>query len=1151
MRLCMPSHQLWLWLCLGLLTLFCQAFQIPLVDRLDPPASLHSPAPISAEAAGGKARLRPEGTSWSKSKGTNSTAVVWDRYSLAVGGGSQRIFVFAAEFHPWRLPVPSLWRDVLQRIKAAGFNTVDIYTHWGLIQSSPDPETISLTGVNDLDSFLTVAKEVGLFVIIRPGPYINAETTAGGMAPWTTRLDAILRTNDSAWQDAWKPYIHSIARVVRRHQLTYDASTGGYGGGSVILVQADNEYHSGPTQRAYMRTLVRSLKEWGVTVPITYNDPDRERNFVDLVDLYGLDSYPQRFDCSHPDRWVQLRTDYLDYHESTNPAQPFLVPEFQGGSYDPFGGPGYEACQVMTGADFSKVANHALIAQRATLLSIYMVYGGTNWGGLAEPDVYTSYSYGAAITEARRLTAKYGEYKAQGHFLSSFPDIAMTEVQASGEGHCIIDVRQESTDGSRHSIPPAELWSTELLNPSTQSRFYIVRQHDNTSQRKLRYSLEVDTMGEKRVLGVVGQPGGPGEAGILIDGRDSRIIPVDQRIAPGLLLRFTTANVFFAGRIGDTLAVILYGGAEDTYQWALAATPEARITFEGLKRHGDDGAAAWQLTHALGEGGRSIEGTFRIAPESQRGSTFSTVRTKEGLDILLGIFSTESVARSYAPFVRYAVSQSTSTSDDQNSIFGLSSDRILVSGAYLVRNASYSSTNSELDTLHLFGSMDADQEPPIEVFTLPSVRHVLWNGQEVGWRDIDSVGGHLSLDVPGLSDAAKRCTPPNLAEGEWRYADSLPEASLSTDFDDSAWTRANKTRSSNPYWRDRKVQTQGQVLFASEYGYHGNTIVWRGTVDGRSLPSREVGFEIEVEGGKSFAFSVYFNSVWLGSAEGDREHAAATGRFVLPRRALKRDGANVITVVQDHMGLEMEYGALPIGFDDDDEREELEAVKLPRGILSYSFFDAAADAPRSSGNISTPKVEWKVAGNLDGEAGPDRVRTTFNEGGLYAERQGWHLPGFDDSGWTVRSPTAGLDKAGWIGFFRTEFSLDVPDGHDFSFAVVVPPHAPSKGGEEAREGGRAASEGNYRLQIFVNGWQMGKRISRLGPQTVFPVHSGVLDHHGRNTLGVSLWSLGERDEDRKLEDDIRIVVLQRATGESRDGYVLEAPTWRDLRAGSA
>ena len=90
---------------------------------------------------------------------------------------------------------------------------------------------------------------------------------------------------------------------------------------------------------------------------------------------------------------------------------------------------------------------------------------------------------------------------------------------------------------------------------------------------------------------------------------------------------------------------------------------------------------------------------------------------------------------------------------------------------------------------------------------------------------------------------------------------------------------------------------------------------------------------------------------------------------------------------------------------------------------------------------------------------PDKVRGIMNEGGLFGEREGWHLPGFDTSKWTARNLSDGLpgDEAG-VGFFVTTFDLDVPRGADafvnFQF-------------EEAS--GQA-----YRARLFVNGWMFGK-----------------------------------------------------------------------------
>ena len=87
------------------------------------------------------------------------------------------------------------------------------------------------------------------------------------------------------------------------------------------------------------------------------------------------DSYPQEFDCSHPTNWNPVTANYHEYHERVNPSQPFYMPEFQGGSLDPWGGPGYDACEVMTGPDFQDVFYKWNWASNVKLISYYMFYG--------------------------------------------------------------------------------------------------------------------------------------------------------------------------------------------------------------------------------------------------------------------------------------------------------------------------------------------------------------------------------------------------------------------------------------------------------------------------------------------------------------------------------------------------------------------------------------------------------------------------------------------------------------------------------------------------------------------------------------------------------------------------------------------------------
>lgn len=102
--------------------------------------------------------------------------VTYDKHSLLVHG--QRIFIFAGEFHPFRLPVPDLWLDILQKIKAMGYNTVSFYIDWALIEG--EPRVYRADGIFALEPFFEAASATGIYLIARPGPYINGEASGGG-----------------------------------------------------------------------------------------------------------------------------------------------------------------------------------------------------------------------------------------------------------------------------------------------------------------------------------------------------------------------------------------------------------------------------------------------------------------------------------------------------------------------------------------------------------------------------------------------------------------------------------------------------------------------------------------------------------------------------------------------------------------------------------------------------------------------------------------------------------------------------------------------------------------------------------------------------------------------------------------------------------
>lgn len=127
--------------------------------------------------------------------------------------------------------MPTLWRDLAEKTKAAGFNTISIYVNWALVM--PRRGVTDWTGYRDLQMFLDFCKNSGLWIILRPGPHIQAEVSAGGIAYWALGIEGELRTNASDYREAWTQYITEVAEIARRNQVTE--------GGPIIAVQVENE----------------------------------------------------------------------------------------------------------------------------------------------------------------------------------------------------------------------------------------------------------------------------------------------------------------------------------------------------------------------------------------------------------------------------------------------------------------------------------------------------------------------------------------------------------------------------------------------------------------------------------------------------------------------------------------------------------------------------------------------------------------------------------------------------------------------------------------------------------------------------------------------------------------------------------------------
>ncbi len=1025
--------------------------------------------------------------------------VTYDGYSFLVDG--KRTYLWSGEFHYFRLPSPSLWLDIFQKMKAAGFNATSLYFDWGY--HSPAPGVYDFTGVRNVDELLDMAQQAGLYVIARPAPYINAEVDGGGLPAWLGTKNVKNRTDDPAFEAYADQWLTQIDKILARHQLTN-------GTGSVIAYQVENEYYNGDAAgRAYMQHLEDKARADGITVPLTGNNNGTFNSGTGALDVDGPDSYPQGFDCSNPTVWNGVPDISYDH-----PAgKPLYAPEFQGGAFDPWGGPGYDKCAQLINDQFADVFYKNNIAVGATAQSFYMTYGGTNWGWLGMPENYTSYDYGAAIRETRQLDPKYYEDKLIGYSLAALPDLTKTD-------------RVQSAAPS-----DAAVTETARRNPDTGSQFLVLRHANSTSTAVDNTHISIDF--NARIAGQYTYD--DTDPVLQYTGSWSHVA---NQSYTGTDYKNTES---FSNTAGDSLTVPFTGTA---IRWIGSKTNNhgyADVYLDGVKQAtvDDSGSQSQAVIYSAGgltngahtlkivvDGSHSSASTdnfvsidaIDLPPAGAAGGpTYPSVPQEPGTSITLNgresdllvadtklgdsqlqystsqLMTAETIgSRDIAVLygdqgtdgetvLRYAsqptvqssggavkVTWDATTGDlrlnykhdglarvtisgGSRPLLLLLADKptaetfwtlntatgpVLVRGTHLLRTAT---TEDGGKVLELTG--DNGTDPAIEVFT--SARSVFWNGR----------GIHATLSATGSQvgtvQTAAAVTLPALTG--WKYQAESPEAQPG--FDDSSWPVADKTSTYS-------VTGTGSlpVLYADDYGFHTGSTWYRGRF--RYSPAVTGVHLVSDSGGGGQAFSVWLNGVFLGSS------TTGSGDFAFPAGALQQTGDNILSVLTVNMGHEEDYNSTNNN-------------TSARGLTSASLLGA----PLTS-------VTWRLQGVRGGEQEIDPVRGPLSTGGLYGERAGWPLPGFNDSTWKpVSLPTANTTPG--VGWYRTTVDLNLPKGQDTSLGLTITDD-PSK---------------KYRAELYVNGWMIGNYVNYLGPQHSFPVPNGILKTNGRNTIAIAVWNL--------------------------------------------
>ncbi|SEG96629.1 beta-galactosidase [Nonomuraea solani] len=316
-----------------------------------------------------------------------ASALTWRGRRLYRDGVPHR--VLSGGLHYFRVH-PDLWRDRLRRLADLGLNTVDTYIAWNFHQPREDAAP-SFDGWRDVERFIRTAGEEGLDVVVRPGPYICAEWSNGGLPSWLTARDVAIRSSDPAFT---APVGRWFDELIPRLAALQAAE-----GGPIVAVQVENEFGSFGDDEGYLRWNREALLARGIRELLFTADGPTEL----MLDGGTLPGTLAAITLgSKPGAARRL-------HAARRPDEPFVVAEFWNGWFDHWG----ERHHVR-GVDSAVGALKGIIADCGSV-SIYMAHGGTNFGlwaganeheGRLQPTV-TSYDSDAPIAEDGTLTAKF------------------------------------------------------------------------------------------------------------------------------------------------------------------------------------------------------------------------------------------------------------------------------------------------------------------------------------------------------------------------------------------------------------------------------------------------------------------------------------------------------------------------------------------------------------------------------------------------------------------------------------------------------------------------------------------------------------------------------------------------------------------------
>lgn len=433
-------------------------------------------------------------------------SIRWDRQTFSIDGND--VVLIGGSMHYFRIPTPE-WELDFERMQEDGFNITDVYIPWFIHEREE-----GRFDFRNLERFFDLAHKHGIYIVARPGPYINSESDQGAFPRWLSGKNIGFRRNTDADRKWSKHWYEAIMPVLAEHQVTR--------GGPVIMVQIENEYGhpqylSDEEKKEYVRFLYQVASEYQFDVPLMGNDmqfAQEDPKDPILSKIYGtVDAYFTSY---------QNLEEMLSRQRTLNTDSPLGCAEY--------------------GLAGAEATVRTMLGLGTDYLDEYLFRGGSQFSYAAKGYEFAGYSADAIVEEGGYTMPKYGAMKTAALFLRHFGEI-LARAEAAAEPATVDDpevwIRQRNNGNQGFLFLRSDIRGVSDRTLRLQSR----------SEQHISY---VDPKSHKRRTI-------PAHSRLLLRREQTRLLPLNLPVGRNSVVAYATADLLGRYAYRDRTWLVFYG----------------------------------------------------------------------------------------------------------------------------------------------------------------------------------------------------------------------------------------------------------------------------------------------------------------------------------------------------------------------------------------------------------------------------------------------------------------------------------------------------------------------------------------------------------------------------------------------------------------